>query len=123
MPNLMTEPVGLRLRGAPVPGQYDDFGNPVYGPGTTEVAYGWVEPRSSGEDTAAREQQVYGYWVFLPLGTDLSGADAVVLFGTVDAGGQLVGGDEYQVVGEPGRQPAGLLVPGFVKAAVERVTG
>jgi hypothetical protein len=30
--NLMTEPVGLRLRGAPVEGEFDDYGNQVYGP-------------------------------------------------------------------------------------------
>lgn len=121
--NLMTEPVGLRLRGAPLPGQFDDYGNQKTGPATVAVHYGWYEPRSSGEDTAAREQQVYGYWVHLPLDAPLSGVDAVVLFGTVDAAGQLVGGDDYQVVGEPGRQPGGFLVPGFIKAAVERVTG
>ncbi|MGY4543262.1 hypothetical protein ACVWY0_003195 [Arthrobacter sp. UYNi723] len=121
--NLMTEPVGLRLRGAPLPGQFDEYGNQKTGPATVAVHYGWYEPRSSGEDTAAREQQVYGYWVSLPLDAPLSGADAVVLFGTVDAAGQLVGGEDYQVVGQPGRQPAGFLVPGFIKAAVERVTG
>ena len=119
--DLMTEPVGLRRRGEAT-GEYDDFGNPVYGPGGTDLVYGWVEPRGSGEDTAAKDQQIFGYWVSLPLGTDLDAADAVVLFGTVD-GGALVGGDEYQVVGEPGRQPGGFLVPGFIKAAVERVTG
>lgn len=120
--NLMTEPVGLRLKGEPVPGEYDDYGNPVHGPGSTEVVYGWYEPRSSGEETAAKDQQVYGYWVNLPLEAPLSGADAVVLFGSV-VDGQLVGGEEYQVVGEPGRQPGGFIVPGFIKAAVERVTG
>lgn len=120
--SLMTEPVGLRLRGAAT-GEFDDYGNPVYGPGAVSLHYGWYEPRSSGEDTAAREQQIYGYWVNLPLDAPLSGADAVVLFGAVDAEGQLVGGDDYQVVGEPGRQPGGRLVPGFIKAAVERVTG
>lgn len=120
--NLMTEPVGLKLKGGPIPGEYDDYGNPIYGPGATEVVYGWYEPRSSGEDTAAKDQQVYGYWVNLPLNAPLSGADAVILFGAVKDG-ELVGGEEYQVVGEPGRQPGGFIVPGFIKAAVERVTG
>jgi hypothetical protein len=121
--NLMTEPVGLKLRGQPVPGEFDDYGNQVYGPATTEVVYGWYEPRTSGEDTAAREQQIYGYWVNLPLDAPLSAADAVVLFGTVDEDGDLIGGEDYQVVGEPGRQPGGFIVPGFIKAAVERVNG
>lgn len=120
--NLMTEPVGLRLKGGPIPGEYDDYGNPIYGPGATELVYGWYEPRSSGEDVAAKDQQIYGYWVSLPLDAPLTGADAVILFGSV-VDGALVGGEEYQVVGEPGRQPGGFIVPGFIKAAVERVTG
>ena len=118
--NLFTEAVGLKLRGEAVPDEYDDYGNAVYGPGTVQVVYGWVEPRGSGE---TGDQQIYGYWVNLPLDAPLDAADAVVLFGSVDAGGSLVGGQDYEVVGEPGRQPGGFLVEGFIKAAVERVTG
>lgn len=121
--NLMTEPVGLRLRGAPVSDEFDDYGNQVYGPDTVAVHFGWYEPRQSGEDTSAKDQQIDGYWVNLPLDAPLSGADVVVLFGLVDEDGLLVGGEDYQVVGKPGRQPGGFLVPGFIKAAVERVTG
>ena len=121
--NLMTEPVGLKVRGGPT-GEYDDYGNETRGEATVQVVYGWYEPRTPGEDTAAKDQQVHGYWVSLPLDAPLSGADAVVLFGVVDGTtGALVGGEDYQVVGEPGRQPGGLLVRGFIKAAVERVTG
>ena len=121
--NLMTEPVGLKVKGEPIPGEYDDYGNPVRGEDSTNVVYGWYEPKSSGEETAAKDQQIYGYWLYLPLDAPLSGADAVVLFGSMDGSGQLTGGEDYQVVGEPGRQPGGVLVPGFIKAAVERVTG
>ncbi|AZS11707.1 hypothetical protein HOU96_gp09 [Arthrobacter phage Maja] len=121
--NLMTEPIGLKTRGAPVDGEFDDYGNQVYGSDIVSVRYGWYEPRSSGEDTSAKDQQVYGYWVVLPLDAPIAGADAVVLFGTVGDDGQMVGGEHYKVVGQPGRQPAGFLVPGFIKAAVERVTG
>ena len=119
--DLMTEPVGLKRRGQPT-GEYGEYGEPLYGPATTGLVYGWVEPRASGEDTNAREQQTYGYWVNLPLDTDVSGADALVLFGT-PSGTEVVGGEEYHVVGEPGRQPGGFLVPGFIRVAVERVTG
>lgn len=120
---LMTEPIGLRLRGTQVEGEYDDYGNAVYGPESVSVHYGWYEPRSSGEDVSAGEQQIAGYWVNLPLDAPLGGADAVVLFGTLNADGTLSGGEDYQVVGEPGRQPGGFLVPGFIKAALEKVTG
>lgn len=109
--DLMTETVTLRFAGAPT-GAYDDYGNQITGPPTDEVWQAWYEPRSSGEDTAAKDQQVYGYWVYLPLTAPLAGADAVVIEGV-----------EYHVVGEPGRQPGGFVVPGFIKAAVERVTG
>jgi hypothetical protein len=109
--SLMTETVLLRFRGAPT-GDFDDYGNAVVGPGHDELWPAWYEPRSSGEDVAAKDQQVYGYWVYLPLAAPLSGADVVV-----------VDGVEFQVVGEPGRQPGGFIVPGFIKAAVERVTG
>lgn len=121
--SLMTEPVGLRLRGAELPDEYDDYGNAKYGPGRTVVVKGWYEPRGSGEDTAAKDQQIDGYWVSLPLDAPLTSADAVVLFGTVQEDGTLLGGDEYQVVGEPGRQPGGFIVPGFIKAALERIRG
>lgn len=107
----MTETVTLRFKGAPT-GDYDDFGNPVPGPSTEQAWRAWYEPRSSGEDTNAKDQQVYGYWVYLPLDAPLSGADWVV-----------IGGVEYHVVGEPGIQPGGFIVEGFIKAAVERVTG
>lgn len=119
----MTEPIGLRLRGAEIPGEYDDYGNAKYSPGTTPVHFGWYEPRGSGEDAAAKDQQIDGYWIYLGLDAPLTSADAVVLFGTAQEDGTLAGGDEYQVVGEPGRQPGGLLVPGFIKAAVERIRG
>lgn len=109
--NLMTESVTLRSRGAPT-GDYDDYGNPLYGPDVDVVSACWYEPRGSSEDTAAKDQQVYGYWVYLPLGAPLDAAGVVVLEGV-----------EYQVVGEPGRQPGGFIVPGFIKAAVEKVTG
>lgn len=121
--NLMTEPVGLRLRGAPVEGEFDDYGNQVFGPDTVAVYFGWYEPKSSGENMSAQEQQIYGYWVSLPLDAPLSGADAVVLFGALNDAGELVGGEDYQVTGQPGSQPGGFLVPGFIKAAVDRVTG
>lgn len=109
--SLFTATVLLRFKGEPT-GGFDDYGNPIPGPARDELWPAWYEPRSSGEDVSARDQQVYGYWVYLPLAAPLSGADAVSIEGV-----------EYQVVGEPGRQPGGFIVDGFQKAAVERVTG
>ena len=109
--NLMTETVTLRTRGAET-GAYDDYGNPLTGPPTDATYPCWYEPRGSSEDTAAKDQQIDGYWIYLPLSAPLAGADSVLLEGV-----------EYQVVGEPGRQPGGFITPGFIKAAVERVTG
>lgn len=116
--DLMTEPVGLKLKGERT--GTDPHGNPIYGPDTVDAWLGWIEPRGSSEGDDDR--QIYGYWVDLPLNAPLEGADAVVLFGT-EQDGQIVGGTEFQVVGEPGRQPGGLIVPGFIRAAVKKVTG
>ncbi|MGP5219427.1 hypothetical protein [Arthrobacter rhombi] len=110
--NLMTETCILRYRGKPIPDEYDDYGNPVIGPSRDETWPCWYEPRGSTEDTAAKDQQIHGYWVYLPLSIPLAGVDVVILEG-----------DAYQVIGEPGRQPGGFIVSGFVKAAIERVTG
>lgn len=109
--NLMTETLTIRTKGAPT-GGYDDYGNPVYGAPVDVASACWYEPRGSSEDTAAKDQQIDGYWVYLPLTAPLTASDTVVL-----------DGNEYQVVGEPGRQPGGFIVPGFLKAAVERVRG
>lgn len=108
---LMTETCQLLYRGT-ASGEFDEYGEPVLAPPREATVSCWYEPRGSSEDTTAQEQQIDGYWIYLPLDTDLAAADAV-----------RVAGHEYQVVGEPGRQPGGFLVPGFIRAALERVRG
>jgi hypothetical protein len=107
----MTETVTIRTPGPPT-GEYDDYGNPKAGQPAEAVWPCWYEPRGSSEDTSAKDQQIDGYWLYLPLSAPLTAAGTVILAGA-----------EYQVVGEPGRQPGGFLVPGFLKAAVERTRG
>lgn len=108
--SLFTLTVTLRKRGEQTgEGQY---GEPIYGPPIDTDTPAWWEPRSSDENVAAREQYTSGYWVYTPLSADVSGADVVVLDGV-----------EFDVVGEPGRQPGGFIVEGHLKFAVERVTG
>ena len=101
----------LRIKGAPT-GDYDDYGNPTFFPPNLVPYPCWFEPRGSFEDTTEREQQIDGYWIYLPIDAPLAAADGVVLMG-----------DDYEVIGEPGVQPGGLLVEGFIKAALERVRG
>lgn len=108
--NLFSHSVTLRKRGEQT-GE-TKYGEPIYGPPTDTDSPAWWEPRTSSEDVAAREQYVWGYWLYLPLSADLSGADVVVIDGL-----------EYDVVGQPGRQPSGFIVDGFLKVAVERTTG
>lgn len=110
--SLFTHTAGLRRRGAKI-GE-DDRGNDVFGPPTKTPTPAWWEPRESGEATVAQEQVVSGYWLYLPEGTDLTAVDAVEL---------PIGGPAYEVEGEPGHQPGGFVVEGYVKAAVRRVTG
>src|SRR5690625_6796562 len=106
--SLLTEIVVLRFRGEPT-GEFDSRGRPILGPDRDEEWPAWYEPRGSTENVDAREQQIWGYWVYLPGDAPLSAADAVVIDGV-----------EYQVVGEPGRQPGGFLVDGYIQAAVQR---
>jgi hypothetical protein len=89
----------------------DEYGNDVY---TTveRTSPAWWEPRTSGEQTDARVQVTSGYWVYLPDGEPLTASSQVELYGAW-----------YEVEGEPGWQPGGFTVDGFVKAAVTLVTG
>lgn len=111
--SLMTETCVLRFSGGPT-GEYDGYGNQVVGPSRDESWPCWFEPRGSSEDTSAKDQQIYGYWVYLPLDAPLAAVDSVKLSGLTGV---------FQVVGETAKQPGGFIVPGFQKAAVERVTG
>lgn len=109
--SLFTETVILRRRGEPT-GDYDDLGNPILGPDTDTPHPAWYEVGASSESTDARDRQVWGYSLYLPLDAPLDSADAVV-----------IGGVEYEVIGEPGRQPGGFIVEGYIYAAVQKVTG
>ena len=93
-------------------GEYDDWGDPITTPAHQETVKGWYEPRSSSEDVAAKDQQVDGYWVYLPRGVPLEPQARV-----------LVEGDWYEVDGEPGRMPDAFLLGGYLTVAVRRVRG
>lgn len=108
---MMTHTLVLRFAGKPT-GDYDDLGRPIIGPPSDEEWSAWWEPRAGSENLQASEQQIWGFWVYLPEDAPLSSADAVVIEGV-----------EYEVVGEPGRQPGGFILDGYISAAVERGTG
>ena len=107
----MTETCTLVLAGGPT-GEYDRYGEEIISEATEEEWPCWYEPRTSGEDVRAADQQTDGYWLYLPMDAPLSSADAV----------RLPMG-EYEAVGEPAVQPGGFRVPGFLKTALERVRG
>lgn len=111
--SLFTEVAGLVLRGGPT-GEFDEDGNPIYAPARTVESPAWWEPRESGEDVNAKDQITSGFWLYLPEHTDLTAVDAVKI---------PFDGPRYEVVGDPGRQPGGFIVEGFVKTAVELVKG
>lgn len=109
---LFTETVVLNLPGEPTE-EYDDLGNKIVSPPRSEAWRAWYEiGTSSTESVDAREQQVWGYTVFLPLDAPLDAASSVTIEGV-----------DYEVIGEPGRQPGGFIVEGYIRAAVQRVTG
>lgn len=92
---------------------FDKYGQPITLPARTKPDVpAWFEPRSSSEDVAAKDQQVDGYWLYLPLSEDLTTAERVRVYG-----------GWYEVEGEPGVQPGGFIVEGFVKAALTRWRG
>lgn len=109
--SLFTQEVTLQMPGGPT-GEYDELGNPRVNPPTTEAWPAWYEIASTTESTDAREQVVWGYTLYLPLEAPLDSASAVTIEGT-----------DYEVIGEPGRQPGGFIVDGYIRAAVQRVTG
>lgn len=109
--SLFTEHVTIRDR--TVTGQ-DDYGNDVYHSVDRAGVAAWWEPRTSGEDTHARQQVVDGYWLYLRPGDPIAATSQVRLAGV---------GDWYDVDGEPGRQPGGFTLDGYVRVALTRVTG
>ena|SRR5690625_2986653 len=111
MSMLFTETVTLNLPGEAT-GGYDDLGNPVVGEPRSEDWPAWYEIGTSSESTDAREQQVWGYTLFLPLDAPLDAASSVTIAGV-----------DYEVIGEPGRQPGGFIVDGYIRAAVQKVSG
>lgn len=111
--SLFTETVTLHIAGGPT-GGYDDLGNPVMLPPRDESHPAWYEERTSTEALDAREQRVWGYWLYLPLNAPLDDGVTVTL---------PIDGIEYRVVGEPGRQPGGFIVEGYIRAAIEKVSG
>lgn len=108
---LFTEKVTLLLRGEAT-GEKDEFGRPIHAP-DEEVSFpAWYEPRSSDESLDAREQVTWGYWVYLPLHAPVDRFDKVKIEGT-----------RYKVEGEPGRQPGGFIVEGYIQFACGKDTG
>lgn len=111
---MFSETVTLR-RATNEPGM-DRYNRPLPGPSVDVDVEAWFEPRESSEDTAAAEQYVSGYWLYLPLAYAgaLTAADAVIL---------PHGLGEFEVKGQPGLQPSGVIVEGYVRAALDKVTG
>ena len=111
--SLFTETVTLHIPGEDT-GERDDFGRPIISPPRDEESPAWYEERTSTEALDAREQRVWGYWLYLPLDAPLAAGVTVTL---------PVDGVEYRVVGEPGRQSGGFIVEGYIRAAIEKASG
>ncbi len=110
---LFTETVVLHVPGGPT-GEYDDLGNEIIAPDRDVETPAWYEQRTSTEALDAREQRVWGFWLYVPLDAPLDDGVDVTL---------PIDGKRYRVVGEPGRQPGGFIVDGYILAAIERHAG
>lgn len=103
-------PVTLVRRGGQV-GE-DELGDPIYGGDAKTEVLGWIERATSTEDIDNREQMTVLYTLWLNGDVDLSGVDQVKFRDHT-----------YEVVGPPGFQPGGKIVPGYTFASLRKVTG
>lgn len=121
-------------------GEYDKLGRPILEPPHDVPWPAWWEQRTSSEAAEAQQQVVSGYWIYLPdsvgdLAAALASNDLAPVEGAYDLAEEMlqhplsasdwviINGLRYDVQGEPGRQPGGVLVPPYQVAAVERTTG
>lgn len=121
-------------------GEHDELGNPILEPPRDVPWPAWWETRASTEAAEAEQQVVSGFMIYLPAEVgDLAAALASNGLAEVEgayelatemlahplsaADSVLINGLAYEVQGEPGRQPGGVLVPAYQVAAVERTTG
>ena len=91
----------------------DSYGNDVYGETPTDVPGCVVWPTASTENVQAEDQVITGLTALLPVGTDVSAIDAVI-----------VAGLRYEVVGDPSSfsSPFSNLNPG-IEIRLSKVTG
>lgn len=103
----------------------DRYNQPIYGPPRRIELKAWLEPIDGGENVAAAEQYVRGYWVTLPERAAVAGQLEDVL-------SLVTGADQielpglpglFEVVGDVGWQQGGLVVEGYVYFKAEKVTG
>ena len=106
--SLFTETV--TLLGRQVVGR-DGYGNDIVDWVSAESP-AWVEQRNSSETLNASEQTVAGMLLYLPLDTLLRFFDRVAY-----------DGHEWDVSGEPGRQPGGFELEGFQVVSITRTEG
>lgn len=119
---LYSETVILHIPGGPT-GEWDDLGNPIIGPAVDLPWPAWYEVGNSTEETDAREQQVWGYTLYLQPRAYVGEADEPMECPLTYDSEVTIDGTRYRVEGEPGRQPDGFIVEGYVRAAVTRVEG
>lgn len=106
--SLFTETVKLRSR-AKV-GQ-DGLNNDVYD-WVEKPSPAWVEIGQGTENDDRRETSEATSTVYLPLEAEVTAVSQVVW------NGQL-----WDIVGDPGVQPGGFVVDGYLKLGIKRVTG
>ena len=92
----------------------DSYGNDVAGWSELFDVAAWWEPRTSGEQTDARQQVTSVYVLYLEPDDPIDALSQVRLSGA---------GPWYEVDGEPDRQPGGAIVEGYVSVGLKLVTG
>ena len=105
---LFTETVTLMSREATGD---DGLGNDTY-EWVQEDSPAWVEIGQGTENTNQRETSEATSTVYLPLGAEVEAVSMIVW-----------NGREWDVVGDPGVQPGGFVVDGYIRIGIKRVTG
>lgn len=105
---LFTETVGLRSR---TKVGKDELNNDILD--WVEVdSPAWVEIGQGSEDTNQRETSEATSTVYLPLEAVVTAVSEVRWNGVL-----------WQVVGDPGVQPGGFVVEGYIRLGIKKVTG
>lgn len=110
---LFTETITLHEPGTPS-GKNDRYGKPILDPPHDYTAPAWFELAETSENEDNAATVIDGYWIYLPDTWRRMTAQWEVT---------LPGVGRFRIDGEPGYQPGGFALAGYVRARLRRARG